>query len=39
MPTILSSWQTILPEVILEIEYTSMIAIIISDILSFWSML
>ena len=37
MATILSSRQTILPEVILEVEYTSEIAMNISDILSFWS--
>ena len=36
MPDILSSWQTFIPEVIPEFEYTLKIAISISDILSFW---
>ena len=39
MAAILSSQQTFLPEVIPEVEYTRKIAISISDILSFWSML
>ena len=39
MPAILSSQQTFSPEVIPEVEYTKQIAISISDILSFWSML
>ena len=39
MAAILSSQQTFLPEVILEVEYTREIAISISDILSFWSTL
>ena len=39
MAAILSSWQTFLPEVIPEFEYTRKIAIRISDIFSFWSML
>ena len=42
MAAILRSWLTflhILLEVILEIEYTSKIAMSISDILSFWLML
>ena len=38
MAIILSSRQTILPEVIPEVEYTRKIAMSISDILSFWSM-
>ena len=39
MAAILSSRQTFLPEVIPEAEYTRKIAMSISDILSFWSML
>ena len=39
MAAILSSRQTFLPEAIPEVEYTRKIAISISDILSFWSML
>ena len=39
MAAILSSRQTFLPEIIPEVEYTRKIAMSISDILSFWSML
>ena len=39
MAAILSSWQTFLPEIIQEVEYTRKLAMSISDILSFWSML
>ena len=39
MAAILSSQKTFLPEIILEVEYTRKIAMSISDILSFWSML
>ena len=39
MAAILSSRQTLLPEVIPEVEYTKKIAISISNILSFWSKL
>ena len=39
MAAILSSRQMFLPEVIPEVEYTSKIAMGISDILSFWSTL
>ena len=39
MAAILSSRQFFLPEVIPEVEYARKIAIIISDILSFWSKL
>ena len=39
MPAILSSRQTFSTEVMPEVEYTKKIAISISDILSFWSML
>ena len=39
MAAILSLRQTFLPEVIPEVEYTRKIAISISNILSFWSML
>ena len=39
MAAILSSRQTFLQEVIPEVEYTRMIAMSISHILSFWSTL
>ena len=39
MAAILSSRQTFLPEVMPEVEYTRKIAISISNILKFWSML
>ena len=39
MAAILRSPQTFLPEVIPEVEYTSKIAMMILDILSFWSTL
>ena len=39
MDAILSSRKTFLPEVTLEVEYTKKIAMSISDILSFWSIL
>ena len=39
MAAILSSRQTFSPEIIPEVEYTKKIAMSISDILSFWSML
>ena len=39
MAAILSSRQTFLPEILPEVEYTRKIAMSISDILSFWSML
>ena len=39
MAAILSSRKTFLPEIIPEVEYTKKIAMSISDILSFWSML
>ena len=39
MAAILSPEHFFLPEVIPEVEYTRMIAIVISDILSFWSTL
>ena len=39
MAAILSLRQTFLLEVIPEVEYTRKIAMSISDILSFWSML
>ena len=39
MAAILSSRQTFLLEVIPEVEYTRKIAMSMSDILSFWSML
>ena len=39
MAAISSSWQTFLLEVIPEVEYTRKIAISISDIFSFLSML
>ena len=39
MAAILSLRQTFLLEVIPEVEYTKKIAMIISDILSFWSKL
>ena len=39
MAAILSSRQTFLPEVKPEVEYVRKIAMSISDILSFWSML
>ena len=39
MAAILRSQNIFIPEVIPEIEFASQIAISISDILSFWSML
>ena len=39
MAAILRSQQTLLLEVIPEVEYISKIAMTISDILSFWSMI
>ena len=39
MAAILSLQQFFLPEIISEVEYTRKIAMSISDILSFWSML
>ena len=39
MAAILSSRQTFLPEIIPEVEYTKKIAMSISGILSFWTML
>ena len=39
MAAIFSSRQTLLPEDISEVEYTKMIAICISNILSIWSTL
>ena len=39
MAAILSSRQTFIPEIIPEVEYNRKIAMRISDILSFWSML
>ena len=39
MAAILSSRQTFSPEIIPEVDYTKKIAMSISDILSFWSML
>ena len=39
MAAILSPTNFILPDVIPEVEYTRKIAMSISDILSFWSML
>ena len=39
MAAVLISRQTILPEVIPEVEYTRKLAISFSDILNFWSTL
>ena len=39
MAAILRSWQTVLLDVISEVEYTSKLAMSISTILSFWSTL
>ena len=39
MAAILRSRQTFLPKIIPEVEYTRQIAMGISNILSFWSML
>ena len=39
MAAILSSRQTLLPEIIPEVEYIRKIAMSISNILSLWSML